>query len=141
MKLIHHVVDVPAPVQALWEAITTEQGLSDWWTTSVEAPSPEVGGVLRFSFRPGFNPEMEVILLERPHRVHWRCIGGHDAWQGSIFRFEIEQRHETARLRFWQISDLDLTEDAYGTYNFNWAYYLQSLYELVTTGVGKPFRA
>lgn len=36
---------------------------------------------------------------------------------------------------------MELDDDEYGIYNYNWGYYLQSLYELLTTGEGKPFEA
>ena len=35
----------------------------------------------------------------------------------------------------------ELSDDAYGTYNFNWGYYLESLRLLGETGTGKPFQA
>ena len=61
----------------------------------------------------------------------------------------MEQRHvpvrgRTARrlrtkLRFWQDYAVELRDDAYGIYNFNWGYYLESVPLLCTTGVGKLF--
>jgi hypothetical protein len=44
-------------------------------------------------------------------------------------------------VRFWQEYATELSDDAYGTYNFNWGYYLESLRLLCTTGAGKPFQA
>lgn len=138
-KTIHHVADVPAPIQAVWEAITTQHGLSNWWTTEVEAPEIDVGETIRFAFQPSFNPQMEVTALERPHRLEWRCIGGHEPWLNSTFAWSLDQRHEDVRLRFWQHYAFELSDDAYGIYNYNWGYYLQSLYDLVTIGSGSPF--
>jgi hypothetical protein len=45
------------------------------------------------------------------------------------------------RLRFWQDYAIELDDDAYGIYNFNWGYYLESLRLHCTTGQGKPFPA
>ncbi len=36
--------------------------------------------------------------------------------------------------------NVELDDDSYGIYNFNWGYYLQSLRLFCTTGVGKPFQ-
>jgi len=41
---------------------------------------------------------------------------------------------------FWQQYAVELDDDAYGTYNFNWGHYLESLRLLCTTGTGTPFR-
>jgi hypothetical protein len=33
----------------------------------------------------------------------------------------------------------ELSDETYGTYNFNWGYYLNSLKQRCDTGVGTPF--
>jgi hypothetical protein len=43
------------------------------------------------------------------------------------------------RQRIRQEYAIELDDDAYGIYNFNWAYYLESLRLLCETGTGKPF--
>ena len=42
---------------------------------------------------------------------------------------------------FRQGYGMELDEESFGTYNFNWGYYLESLLEYCTTGTGKPFPA
>ena len=44
-------------------------------------------------------------------------------------------------VRFWQGYARELSDDDYGTYNFNWRYYLESLRLFSNTGSGKPFQA
>ena len=44
-------------------------------------------------------------------------------------------------VRFWQYYARELSDDAYGNYNFNWGYYLESLRLLTSAGAGKPFLA
>jgi hypothetical protein len=44
-------------------------------------------------------------------------------------------------VRFWQYYARELSDDAYGNYNFNWGYYLESLRMLTSAGSGKPFLA
>jgi hypothetical protein len=36
---------------------------------------------------------------------------------------------------------VELADDYYGVYSFNWGYYLESLRLLCATGTGKPFPA
>jgi len=68
-------------------------------------------------------------------------VRGHDPWQNSLFRFTLEPYEANrCRLRFWQDYAVELSDDLYGTYNFNWGYYLESIRLLCTTGTGKPFR-
>ena len=42
------------------------------------------------------------------------------------------------RLRFTQDYAVELSDDDYGIYNFNWGYYLESLRLLATAGPGSP---
>jgi hypothetical protein len=83
---------------------------------------------------------METIALEPETDVSWRCIAGHDPWDDNTFRFELNGlAGGRTRLRFWQEYAVELDDDAYGIYNFNWGYYLESLRLLCVTGIGKPY--
>lgn len=140
MKTILHTVDVNASPAAVHDAISTEAGLSGWWTTTVEAEE-EVGGVVAFTFSGSFNPNMEITALQAPTLVAWRCVGGHGPWQDSTFRFRVQPRDTGATLFFSQEYARDVTAEEYGRYNLNWGYYLDSLRRFVETGRGKPYNA
>ena len=142
MKTIHHVCDIEATPAAVWAALTSERGLASWWSTKVSAPPVEVGSVVRFTFRGDFNPEMRIEELEPDTRLVWRCVGGHENWADGTFEFRVAPGEESGtRLRFWQYYAVELADDYYGTYNFNWGYYLESLSEYCSQGKGTPFEA
>jgi hypothetical protein len=73
--------------------------------------------------------------------VGWECVGGHEPWADNTFRFELEEKGTGTIVRFWQNYARELSDDAYGVYNFTWGYYLESLRLLGETGTGKPFQA
>jgi uncharacterized protein YndB with AHSA1/START domain len=140
MKLIHHVLDVDASPGRLWSALTEREGLAGWWSTEVDCPPAAVGTVVRFTFAGDFNPQMEVTELVDGERLVWRCVGGHQNWDDGTFLFELAPRpNGRSRLRFSQEYAIELSDDDYGIYNFNWGYYLESLRLLCVTGAGKPF--
>ena len=59
----------------------------------------------------------------------------------NTFRFQLVKLEDgRIRLRFWQDYAVELDDDSYGNYNFNWGYYLESLRLFCTTGQGKPFQ-
>jgi uncharacterized protein YndB with AHSA1/START domain len=141
MKTIHHVVDMDVEAATVWSAITEQRGLAGWWSTKVRAEGASVGDRVAFTFAPGFNPVMEVTAGESGVALAWRCVDGHEPWSDNTFRFEIAPLDDgRVRLRFWQDYAVELTDDAFGTYNFNWGYYLESLRLLCTTGAGKPYQ-
>lgn len=60
-------------------------------------------GIVDFTFIPDFNPDMEITALDEPTLVAWTCVGGHDPWLNSTFRFEIEPvGGDRSRLMFRQ---------------------------------------
>jgi hypothetical protein len=116
--------------------------MASWWSTKVDAPDASVGTLVRWTFAGDFNPVMEILEVEESQNLVWRCADGHVPWQDSTFRFQIEATGANrTRLRFWQDYAVELADDYYATYNFNWGYYLESLRLLCSTGTGRPFRA
>jgi uncharacterized protein YndB with AHSA1/START domain len=140
MKKIIHAVEIKAPKSKVFQAIRTQEGLSNWWTTQVSAEE-KVGGVVDFTFLEGFNPDMKITKLEGDRSLHWECVSGHDNWQDNTFFFELSNRGDNTLLMFTQNYATELSDEIYGTYNFNWGYYLDSLREYCENGKGKPFAA
>ena len=141
MKSIHHVVDIDTPATAVWAALTEAHGLTSWWSTKLRTSEAEVGTQLHWTFGGDFNPVMEITTLDERRELGWRCVAGHDPWKDNTFRFQLVGLDEgRTRLRFWQDYAVELDDDSYGIYNFNWGYYLESLRLFCTTGAGKPFQ-
>ena len=142
MKTIHHVVDIDAETGPVWAALTEADKMAGWWSTKVRTPPAAVGARVEWTFAGDFNPVMEIITLDEQKELAWRCVSGHDPWQDGTFRFVLATLDDSrTRLRFWQEYAVELDDDYYGVYNFNWGYYLESLRLLCTAGTGKPFQA
>jgi uncharacterized protein YndB with AHSA1/START domain len=146
-----HEVRFAHPLERVWNAIADRTALSQWlmqggfglagWRSRrVAAPAATPGARIEFTFAGDFNPVMEVVKAEPGAELEWRCLGGHDPRNDNTFRFQLAPFDDgRTRLRFWQEYAVELSDDAYGPYNFNWGYYLESLRMLCTTGAGKPF--
>jgi len=141
MKTIHHVLDIDAKAESVWSALTEPEQMAGWWSTRLRTRDAAVGVRAEWTFAGDFNPVMEIISLDEGRELGWRCVAGHDPWQDSTFRFEVVRQDDgRTRLRFWQEYAVELADDYYGVYNFNWGYYLESLRLLCVTGTGKPFQ-
>lgn len=138
MQKIIHVLQIKAEPKKVFRAIATAEGLSNWWSTDVKAEE-KVGGIVDFKFMGDFNPDMKIIALNEPKVVKWECVGGHDNWQDNKFLFELGESDDGTQLKFVQEYANEISDEDYGTYNFNWGYYLQSLKGYCETGQGKPF--
>jgi uncharacterized protein YndB with AHSA1/START domain len=142
VKTIHHVLDIDAGPGRVWPALTEAGQMAGWWSTKLHTPAAAVGARVEWLFAADFNPVMEITTLDEPRELGWRCVAGHDPWQDNTFRFELAALDDgRTRLRFWQEYAVELADDYYGIYNFNWGYYLESLRLLCVTGTGRPFQA
>jgi len=137
MRQILHSVHIHADPAKVYDTLTTEKGLSGWWTTKVKI----AGDVIHFTFGGDFNPQMKQSVLDRLRLVEWRCIGGHANWQDNTFRFSLNDRKGETLLMFTQDYARELSNEVYGNYNFNWGYYLNSLKLYCEKGAGAPFTA
>jgi uncharacterized protein YndB with AHSA1/START domain len=140
VKKIIHVVSIDAERQDVFAALATTKGLSSWWSTQV-ASSGSAEREIRFTFRGDFHPIMRVTKREEGERIEWKCIAGHEPWKDNDFSFAVEDADGRTQLTFVQDYANELSDVAYGTYNFNWGYYLNSLKQLCETGRGVPFEA
>jgi len=142
VKTIHHVVDIDAGAGPVWSALTEPDQMAGWWSTKLRTQEAAVGVRVDWTFAGDFNPVMEIITLDKERELGWRCVAGHDPWQDGTFRFKLADLGDgRTKLRFWQEYAVELADDYYGVYNFNWGYYLESLRLLCATGTGKPFQA
>lgn len=136
MHDIVHELDIAAPPQQVFDAVTTQAGIAGWWTRDCFA-EPTVGSIGEFAFEGrSVVFSMRVDLLEAPELVHWECIGGPDEWVGTSVAFRIEGDDKTV-LRFWH-GGWEFEDGALPRCSFQWARYLDSLRRYCETGTGSP---
>jgi len=137
MANIRHHLIIKASNQVVFDAITTQEGLRAWWTNETDAKA-EVGYVNHFKFGSEYFNEMKISKLNAPVMIHWDCINGPEEWIGTKLSFELENKDGDTFLRFAHM-DWAAETDFYGSCNYHWGYYLESLKSLCETGKGQPF--
>lgn len=84
MADIRHWIRVDAPPERVYEALTTRDGLTRWWTADVEA-EPKEGSVARFGFgNRSVVFRMRIEKLRPPALVRWRCEGDFEKWKDTM---------------------------------------------------------
>ena len=97
--MLHKIIIKAAP-QKVYDALTTKEGLSAWWTPMTEA-APQVGSRATFRFGDGsLGPDMQVVDLQRGRYVEWRCTDGIPDWVGTRLTFDIRPHASGAELLF-----------------------------------------
>lgn len=133
---ILHRVGIKTPsVDTVYQAITTTEGLSNWWTTDTKG-NGEVGGVLEFRFRAG-GFDMKVLELDPGKSVLWQVVDGPAEWIGTKVSWDLKQDGEYVIILFKHLDWREPVEFMYHC-STKWAIFLMSLKALVETGKGSP---
>ncbi len=141
MASIAHRVGIKAPATKVYTALSTIDGLRDWWTKGVTGTS-QPGKVIDFRFLQP-NGEilgsmgMEVLNLEPDKRVHWRCISGPPDWIETEIAFNLSVEDPYTIVLFshdhWHEQNESMAHCS-----MKWATFLLSLKNLVESGKGRP---
>nr|WP_294948528.1 SRPBCC domain-containing protein [uncultured Mucilaginibacter sp.] len=158
MPNINHALIIEATAQTVYDAITSQEGLSAWWTPDTEA-NKQVNSTLRFHFGAGYFKEMVLIAAEPFEPVKWSCIKGADEWVGTNLSFklipgtreslltaypemlgQLEQlKNDTATLLVFSHDDWRDNTLMFAECSYTWGQFLRSLKLFCETGKGKPW--
>ncbi|WP_343535393.1 SRPBCC domain-containing protein [Pedobacter sp.] len=136
-KSIFHRLLIKTPVEIVYQALTTQEGLAGWWTPDTIA-KPEVGSISRFTFGPDYFKEMEVIALKPYGLVKWRCIKAFEDWIGTTLTFELEA-HQKGCVLLFHHDGWEAYTPEFASCSFDWALFFRSLKFLCETGKGFPY--
>lgn len=138
---IIHRIGIKSPTARVYKALTSLEGLAQWWTEEVQGDD-WVGGRIEFSFRSETGDlkgkmVMEVQELNVEKEVRWRCIEGPAEWVGTDITFQLSRQDNQTIVLFGHRSWREAVEFT-SHCSMKWAVFLLSLREYVETGKGKP---
>ena len=135
MADIYHQVGVKADTTDVYRALTTLNGLSNWWTHTTGGNSE--GDILSFHFGE-HTVEMTIIQLVPDSKVRWKCTVDSGEWKNTYVTFELVQTPEQVFINFAHTGWAAQTELCTHC-NTKWAVFLLSLKDYLERGKGKPF--
>jgi uncharacterized protein YndB with AHSA1/START domain len=137
MAEIRHRVGIRDSAQNIYPLLTTDAGLSKWWTSDTRGAG-DIGSIIEFRFGGG-GPDFEVIELVADCKVVWRHSGEMPpAWMGSEISFELDETETQTFINFrhynWALSD-----DFLAHCSTKWGVFLMSLKSCIETGTGQAY--
>jgi len=141
MVNIIHRIGIRSSSNKVYQAISTLEGLANWWTNEVEGEE-NIGGKIRFRFRTTAGELkgemiMEVRELNPSKSVRWLCVAGPEEWVGTEISFDLSEQDGQIIILFghknWREA-VDFTAHC----STKWAVFLLSLRQYVETGKGSP---
>lgn len=127
MAIIYHQVLIKSARLKIYDTITTQEGISGWWTTDCVV-KPQVGFINEFRVKSQAHYRMKVIHLQSGLSVEWKCLNQHDDWSGTQLSFRLTDRNGETCLDF-KHSGFFSENEAYASANYQWALDLTKLKE------------
>jgi uncharacterized protein YndB with AHSA1/START domain len=135
MQDIMHLIKIHAPSERVYEAITTADGIRQWWTRDV-AIEPKVGAAGEFGFNgKRFVAKVTVEELNPVTRVRWKVANS--AWQGNDIEFDLKTDGNDTTLIFAH-RGFPRADEGFASATTRWGFYLLSLKRYLQTGKGTP---
>jgi Activator of Hsp90 ATPase homolog 1-like protein len=134
--ILHKVGIKSSSLHDVYNALTTVDGLSRWWTTDTKGEST-IGGVIQFRFGSG-GFDMKVLALQPDTRVLWQVIDGPEEWRGTTISFDLKQDGDWTIVLFKHAGWKEPVEFMHHC-STKWAVFLLSLKSLLETGKGRPW--
>lgn len=124
MAEIKHLLKINVPYKQVFDALTTDSGLSSWWTPDVKCGKKE-GAISRFTFS-GETTFMMKITNMSAQLVEWKCVEGPQTWINTDIHFQLDDEGDATILHFshtgWRSKGV-----IFQTCSFDWCMFLSSL--------------
>ena len=137
---------VAAPAAKVFEALTTQQGIQSWWTTS-----SEVGTAVGEHITIRFGGTFKVVQIEALHpatEVRWRVVDAHlvvpglartNEWLGTTIVLQLVPQSDTVTRLALEHIGLTPEVECYDICSQGWTQFLESLKAYLETGKGSPY--
>ena len=135
LDILHRVGIRDTAPDKVYDALTTIDGLSGWWTDDTKG-DPSLDGVVRFRFPVG-GFDMRIVELKPTERVVWQVVDGPEEWLGTTVDWSLRQEGDYTIVLFEHRGWAQPVEFMYHC-STKWATFLMSLKSMIESGQGAP---
>lgn len=129
---------VEATPENVYNAITRQDELAQWWTNHVTA-EPKVGSIAEFRFENGAVVfQIEIAELDAAKKVHWIVRHAMPNWDGTTITWELAPVKNGTKLLFGHHGFV-AADAGYEQTRAGWEHFLGSLKSYLETGKGTPY--
>ncbi len=133
-------VEIDAPIEAVWQAITEGKGIANWFAPIAEVSAPGVGATVKAGWSEEMMISSTVDAWEPPKHVRWLDESG---WMGPGTSLAVDYYLSTedgkTRVRLVQsgFGASDGWDDLFDGIKTGWTYFLQNLRIYVEKHLGR----
>lgn len=138
MAKMYHEIEIEARPEKVFEALTSQKGLSGWWTVDSSVTEPAEGKVAEFGFENrAVVFTMRIDKVSPPELLVWKCVGGPKEWKGTRLRWEISKTKDGSDLMFTH-SRWKTVDETFRSCNSTWGELMYRLKAYVESGKPDP---
>jgi uncharacterized protein YndB with AHSA1/START domain len=131
--------DIDAEPDVVHRALSTQSGISSWWSTRTELADGASPGQLRVSF-PDVPQPFEFAVRESDGRIEWITGGFPPWWAGTTIRWDVSTNPEGSGTRLlFAHAGYEPDNPVIPIVTPAWAQIILRLKGYAETGVGQPF--
>jgi uncharacterized protein YndB with AHSA1/START domain len=134
---IDHEIKIAATPEAVYDALTTLDGVRGWQTPTAEGTG-EVGSEWIFGFADHPEFAWQVVSSERPNNLVWRCTRGPGDSVGTTVTFTLSTSADERTLVEHVHGGWPGTHGNFRKCNTTWGVLLHHLRDYVESGVAAP---
>jgi len=137
MPDILHDFPISAPLNRVFDAVSTPAGLDQWWTKR-STGIPRVGAEYELGFGPGYDGRAVVSKHMPPLELEYQIVRADGDWLGTRVGFVLRDAGGVTQMRFSHTGWPDAGPH-FRTSSFCWAMYLRVLRRFLEAGETVPY--
>lgn len=137
MAKILHALWINAPIEKVFEAVSSPHGLNQWWTLDCIG-IPALGERYTFIFSPDCIWKGEVVSIQSPAEICWKMFDTQEDWENTEVGFRLMNHARGTDVEFyhtgWHESNKHFRVSSYC-----WAVYLRVMKAYLEKGHITPY--
>ena len=138
MPSILHDLPIAVPAEAVYKAITTPEGLNEWWTLTSRG-TPSLGSDYSLGFGPKYQWHGKVTEATIARAFEIEITAPDTDWQGTKVGFRLTPRDDGSTLMAFRHTGWPQANAHFRTSSCCWAMYLRILRRYLEHGERVPY--
>lgn len=128
---------IQAPIERVFDAVSTPAGLDTWWTKTCTG-APVEGAEFSLGFGPGYHWRARVTRCRPNTKFELQLTDADADWMGTRVRFQLDASGDSTQLRFSHI-DWPTANEHWRISCYCWPIYLRLLRRSLEFGEVVPY--